>query len=541
MADADSKKGFLRLNHFHGLRLESNDFQVGEEYHCNKKKLHNKVFHGYGVVQGYMDGLQVLARKRGDMSVEVTPGYAIDGEGNDLFLHETEVKTVDPGKFKLPATAYIVIKYVDEPTEFVVNAANPKYKGHKRVLETSKIEIVANEPSPDEGIELARVKVTADTTEIKAPHDPSNPGDGEVDMRFVPRAGVCGSMLDPQIAESFRNQLRMMRSYFTDLGIKWKLHTARDIRDCVISAQFLAHLNLVPTQRDATTIIKLIVELEDELVKEYLELYPENAETKEFLNFKENVHGLMHLLKAPKYTKDEFNAILSYQMKASDMAQKIAAQEPPEEPEPEAPPPPPPVVVQAAAPTPAAPPPPPVEEKPQPKAGAKAMSWEDLKKSSEMPPMIFMDGKNFKLADKIEMMNKNDEADHKFTLEGKDTWSTNQTYTYPDKKSIQAKGRAHVGGFSQWTFKNLEPGKDLVIGKRIDYAYSGLVTGISIDGQKVGDWKIDGQDRKDRWRNWLFKVPGEFVKGNQVVVRQDSLEAEREVNMFGLWCYQALE
>jgi len=27
-------------------------------------------------------------------------------------------------------------------------------------------------------------------------------------------------------------------------------------------------------------------------VKEYLELYPEQAETREFLNFKENVNGL---------------------------------------------------------------------------------------------------------------------------------------------------------------------------------------------------------------------------------------------------------
>src|SRR4051812_35847304 len=246
MADAEQKKGYMRLNHFHGLRLESQDFQVGEEYHVNKKRLHNKVFHGYGVVQGYMEGCRVLGRKRGDLSIEVTPGYAIDGEGNDIFLHETEVKTVDAGKFKLPATAYVVIKFVDEPTDFVVNAANPKYKGHKRVLETSKIEIVANEPMPDEGIELARVALSASTSEIKAPADPSNPQDGEIDTRFVPRAGVCGSMLDPDIAEQFRAQLGKMRRFFTQLGLVWKLHTARDIRDCCISAQMIAALNLVP-------------------------------------------------------------------------------------------------------------------------------------------------------------------------------------------------------------------------------------------------------------------------------------------------------
>src|SRR5206468_10723597 len=124
------------------------------------------------------------------------PGYCIDGEGSDIFLHETEVKSVDAGKIKLPGTAYVVIKYVDEPTDFVVNAANPKYKGHKRVIETSKIEVVAAQPASDEGIELCRIALTANTTEIKDPVDPSSPQEGEIDTRFVPRAGVCGSTMD---------------------------------------------------------------------------------------------------------------------------------------------------------------------------------------------------------------------------------------------------------------------------------------------------------------------------------------------------------
>ncbi len=549
MADAETKKGYLRLNHFHGLRLESQDFQVGEDYHCNKKKLHNKVFHGFGIVQGYMEGLRVLGRKRGDMSVEVTPGYAIDGEGNDIFLHETEVKTVDPGKFKLPATAYIIVKFVDEPTDFVVNAANPKYKGHKRVLEASKIEIVANEPSPDEGIEVARVKIAASTSEIKDPHDAGNPGEGEIDLRFVPRAGVCGSTMDPDIAEQFREQLSRMRRFFTALGLNWNLHTARDIRDTVISAQMLAHTNLIATQRDATIILKLIVELEDELLREYLEMYPEQGEMREFLNFKESVQGLTHLLKSPKFTKDEFQSILGYQLKASDMVQKIADTEPPKPPEPE----PEPEPVAAAAPVavvaapvvvspPPPPPPPPEPEKPKAKPGAKSLSWDDLQKlSGELPDSIFMDDKNYKLADKIDMMDKKSEAEHKFEISGaKDTWSTNQTYTYPDKTSMTCKGRAHVGGFSQWIFKNLTPGKDLVIAKRADFAY-GATTGVFVDGQKVGEWKASGQDRKDRWRNWLFKIPGSFVKGSQVVIKQEAQEAERDVNIFKLWCYQAEE
>lgn len=559
MADAGEKKGYVRLNHFHGLRLESEDFQVGERYHVEKKKLHNRVFHGFGVVQGWTPqgpgkGLTVIGRKRGDMSIEVTPGYAIDGEGNDVFLHETVVQTIDPGKYKLPTTVYVVIKYVDEPTDFVVNAANPKYKGHRRVVETSKVEVVANPPDPTEAIELARIKLTGSVSEIKDAFDPSNPGDGEIDLRFVPRAGVCGSTLDPELLEKFRTQLGHMRKEFTELGLRLKLHTARDIRDCCVSAQFLAHTNLVATQKDATTIFQLIVSMEDELLEEFQTTYPQLADTREYLNFKENVHGIMHLLKQPKYTSDEFQSILGYQHKACDNVAELATMKPPE---PEPPPPPPPapvaapVVAAAAAPAPVEaapppPPPPPEPEKPKvetPKAGAKSLTWEELQKlSGELPDTIFMDGKNYKMADNIKLVDKASEAEHQFKMDGyKDKWSTNQEYMYPDGTKMQSKGQAHVGGYSQWIFKNLEPGKDLIIAKRIDYAYSGLVTAIYVDGQKVGEWKIEGQDRKFRWRNWLFKIPGSFVKSNQVLIKQESVDAEREVNMFKLWCYQAME
>ena len=115
----DTEKGFKRLNHFHGLRLESDDFQTGERYHVDKRKLHNRVCHGYGVVRRFMGELKVVARRRGDMSVDVSPGYAIDGEGNDLILWDPQIVTIDLAKLpKVPCTAHIVLKYVDEPFDY---------------------------------------------------------------------------------------------------------------------------------------------------------------------------------------------------------------------------------------------------------------------------------------------------------------------------------------------------------------------------------------------------------------------------------------
>ena len=70
MAD-EAAKGYLRLNHFHGLRLESEDFETGEKYHVEKRKLHNKVLHGRGVIPRYSGQFRVSARRRG-------PGYSSD-------------------------------------------------------------------------------------------------------------------------------------------------------------------------------------------------------------------------------------------------------------------------------------------------------------------------------------------------------------------------------------------------------------------------------------------------------------------------------
>jgi len=152
MAD-EAAKGYLRLNHFHGLRLESEDFETGEKYHVDKRKLHNKICHGRGVVPRYSGQLKVIARKRGDLSVEVMPGYAIDGDGNDVFLWEPKIVVIEPAKHapKMPGHIFVNVRYVDEPSDFVVNKANPKFKGHRRILETCRVDVEAKAAAPEEG------------------------------------------------------------------------------------------------------------------------------------------------------------------------------------------------------------------------------------------------------------------------------------------------------------------------------------------------------------------------------------------------------
>jgi len=235
-------------------------------------------------------------------------------------------------------------------------------------------------------------------------------------------------------------------------------------------------------------------------------------------------------------------------MKASEQALKIATSEPPEEEKPE------PIIIQAPAPVavvaapvasaPAAPPPPPPRRRAREarRQGRRQVALvEELQKTSEMPGMIFMDGKNYKLADKIEMLVKADEADHKFVMENtKDTWSTNQEFKYPDQKTVKAKGRAHVGGSASGTSRTSSRAGtwSSESASTTPTAASSRASRSTAQGRRLED---RGPGPQGALEELALKVPGNFVKGSSVSVKQESLEAEREVNMFGLWCYQALE
>src|SRR5256885_293412 len=125
---------FKRINFFEGFFTTDEDWNAGEAYHLEKRRLHNRVLHAPGVV-ALAGGMRVQARGRGDLSFEVTPGYAIDGRGNELVLRDPAVKVVEADKLKLPQTIYVAIKYYEEPTDFIAYKENPRFKGHRRIEE----------------------------------------------------------------------------------------------------------------------------------------------------------------------------------------------------------------------------------------------------------------------------------------------------------------------------------------------------------------------------------------------------------------------
>ena len=530
----ETRQGYLRLNHFHGLRLESDDFQTGERYHLEKRKLHNKLLHGYGVVPRWQGELKVMSRRRGDMSVDVNSGYALDGEGNDLILWDPKIVTIDPGKQlpQLPATCYIVLKYVEDPVDFVVNKANPKFKGHRRIFETVRVDVESKAPDARDGVELGRILVTEDTIEITDARDPENPGPGEIDLRYRALAGLAGTTVGSDLQHRLKELFKDLRGSLGSLA-RNGIHSARDLRAVVMTLSML----LEAGSMDAPQVIsglRLVLELAEEMRLDVDANFPELNGVREWEQWKELVEGLSGVAREAKPLRGDLENLLNRFGSAVDNL-RLASDVKPQPPKPVIP-----IKQQAEAAAEEEPEEEPEEKEPEKAKDAVELSWDELKESSKLPRKIFMDGKNYVLVDEINVGDRKSELEHEFTIDGaKQDWTANQSFSYPDGTKVTSRGKSHVGGLSKWVMKNLSEGKDVVLAKRIDFVRGDIVTRIEVEGQAVGDWTIDGSDRKHRWRNWLFRIPGETITKDQVEVKQVAVAAERDVNMFGLWFYQA--
>jgi hypothetical protein len=96
---------------FDGQRLTAADLTAVQDYQRELRWLHNRSLHTWGIAFG----LEVLA-KRGDRSVTVQVGYALDCLGRDLLVNAAISLPVPPvsGSATSPATYYLTISYLED-------------------------------------------------------------------------------------------------------------------------------------------------------------------------------------------------------------------------------------------------------------------------------------------------------------------------------------------------------------------------------------------------------------------------------------------
>lgn len=150
-----------------------------------QRRLHNACLHTAGVVEG----LEVEATHEGT-EIIVRPGYAIDGDGRDLYLVEPIEQQVDVGAYESPVAVYVVIRYGEQPVDTRTHPNHPEYSGHAFIQEKPIVEITTEVPDNARCIELARIDLDRNATRVQDAVDPDEPGSNQIDRRYVQMAGA---------------------------------------------------------------------------------------------------------------------------------------------------------------------------------------------------------------------------------------------------------------------------------------------------------------------------------------------------------------
>src|SRR3954471_23356647 len=323
----NQQQGFKRINFFKGFLTTEKDWNDAERYHIDKRRLHNRMLHSAGIVYGYAGDLRVNARARGDLSVEVQPGYAIDGAGNDLMIFDATIRNINLEEFKLPQTIYVVLRYYEELTDFIAYKENLEYKGHRRVLESCKVEISQTEPDIMREVELARIYLEKGVNRIRDARDPANPAANEIDMRYTPRGGMSGSTLPGYLRlrlEQLLWQVRRGAIEYTRRGVI----AAHDVVQACNTALMLMAANQLDL-RNVFDVFRLIIDTEGELSLDVDVHHPTIAQKKEFSEYRRQVEILRGLLAENKNNNEAFVNLIAYQAKTAEIAAAAVAGEKP--------------------------------------------------------------------------------------------------------------------------------------------------------------------------------------------------------------------
>jgi hypothetical protein len=173
-----------RLNYFTHQFLREQDFQAEQAYHMAMRRQHNRLLHGWGVVQG----LEV--RKKSDHEITVEPGMAIDDQGREIVLTAQVVR--DLSGSERSSHVYVTIAYA-ETWDDADHHSTGGVDNYIRVTEWPEISEKKNEPAKDGAvITLARVHLNENgnvqqiESDVRKTLDESSSATGWMRLPFKP-------------------------------------------------------------------------------------------------------------------------------------------------------------------------------------------------------------------------------------------------------------------------------------------------------------------------------------------------------------------
>jgi hypothetical protein len=288
-----------------------------------------------------------------------------------------------------------------------------------------------------------------------------------------------------------------------------KVQTAHDALSAVLTASALHAADQLDL-RNLFDVLQLLVEMQVEVATDVEVNHPSLAQRKEFSDFRKHIEILKGLMGERRQSLDALTNLCGYEQKAAEIVTSIFA---------------------GISPAPAE----------APRQASRTEDWEAVKTMGvpDLPQELNVGGQKWVLVDSIDVMDKASEEAHGLSIhDAKDAYRSRQKLSYPDGTVVEDSGRAHVGGYATYTVKNLTPGKELAVVRRMDYVYGDYELEFQVDGKPAGVCSCAGTDRLHRWRNWPYLIPANLIGKQTVQVKQMANTAQRDINMFRYWFYQ---
>lgn len=283
---------YKRLNFFTGFFTTADDWNDGEHYHIEKRRLHNRALHRPGILAGEGGELAVVAA--GGRDVRVKQGAALDGHGNLITLPADSVFTI-PAPAALQ-TVYITIAFDEEPDAGFQNVEEPEFSGNTRMVERPQLEWRTDQPDGITRIELARLNLTPGAAAIVDPRNPTLPGADEIDrtnVRYAGARGVSPARLDPQTHQRLDTAMVDLRENMAALAARFPTTTVADVRVAALGARLLGG-TLEPAQLPHT--LAVLADLQQDVGEELGASYPPLVNKPEYQSYAAAVGALIALL-----------------------------------------------------------------------------------------------------------------------------------------------------------------------------------------------------------------------------------------------------
>lgn len=311
---------FKRMNFFTGFFTTADDWNDGQAYHLEKRRLHNRRLHTPGVMRGEAQGLQVIAA--GGLNVRVQPGAALDAAGNEIYLGVPVDLTLQPPTDQPQAVTYVAVRYNEVDSDYVENVEAAQYSGYTRKAERPMLVVTTDPPDNQTWLEVARIRLLQGAVAVSNPVDPANPGPNEIDRRHVVYAGAVAADEPSPPVVLLARVIQVMadkRRDFAALDLRFPVPATADVRHAALTVELLAQVTGLRADQ-VPGVLATLAAVEQDAGQQLGAAYPALLALPEYQAYQDAVAALLVALRDAAGN----DVLLTRQAEAAEAARVLA-------------------------------------------------------------------------------------------------------------------------------------------------------------------------------------------------------------------------